>query len=440
MDISLFFEKARDFFLFWKIAGVVKIFRFFWFFFVFEFVRYIVFDFIAISFYKLKAFFLKGKYERAKEELFRQNPLVSIIVPGKNEGKHILPLVKSLQEQTYKNLEIIIIDDGSDDDTPQICRTLLHKGGIHKYLRNEVRGGKASAANFGMNEARGNFIVHIDADSSFDRDAIECIIIPFFLDSKIGAIAGNLKARNYSENLCTELQAIEYLKTIAVGRITLSAIKILRTVSGAFGAFRREVIERFGGWDVGPGLDGDISVKIKKLGYNVYMEPKAVCFTTVPTTFKALIKQRLRWNRSLIRFRLRKHKDVFLPTQNFRFSTCIGFVENLLSNVILDVKWLVYMLDISFHFPAVAKYIIPLNYLLYTMSNIIQFLMAFWISERKSEEFKMVPYLLLMPLYLGIYMRAVRTYAYIQEIFGKTSYQDPWNPRKVSRKAEELGI
>jgi len=53
---------------------------------------------------------------------------------------------------------------------------------------------------------------------------------------------------------------------------------------------------------------------------------------------------------------------------------------------------------------------------------------------------KLAPYLLLMPLYVGIYMRAVRTYAYIQELLFKTSYKDPWNPRKVSKKAEELGI
>jgi len=363
-NILEFFEHTKNFIFFWKTAGMLKIFRIFWFFFVFEMVRYVLFDLFVICIYKVKSVFLRKKYQTARQMLLKQNPLVSVIAPGKNEGKHISALVNSLAEQTYKNLEIIIIDDGSDDDTPQICRALLRERKITKYLRNDIRGGKASAANFGFQQAKGSFIVHVDADCSFDRDAIENILIPFFLDSRIGVVSGNVKVRNPTESVCSALQAIEYLKTVTVGRLVSSTLKTLRIVSGAFGAFRADVINRVGGWDIGPGLDGDISVKVRKVNFAVYMEPKAVCYTSAPEDFKSLIKQRLRWSRSFVRFRLRKHKDVFFPTANFRFSTFFSFMENFVYNFLLDFKWIVYFIDIMIHFPTTAKYIFPLNYFL----------------------------------------------------------------------------
>ncbi|MCM8764326.1 MAG: glycosyltransferase family 2 protein [Candidatus Omnitrophica bacterium] len=313
MEIYDFFEHTRNFFFFWKNAGMIKIFRIFWFFFVFEITRYVVFDLVVFCFYKVKTAILKNKREAARLRLKQQNPLVSIIAPGKNEGKHIASLAYSLSEQTYKNLEIIIIDDGSEDETPQICRRLLREGKISKYLRNDIRGGKASAANFGLQQAKGRFIVHVDADCSFDRDAIENILIPFFLDSRIGAVSGNVKVKNPTESLCSALQAIEYLKTVTIGRLVGSTIKTLRIISGAFGAFRKDILERIGGWDIGPGLDGDIVVKIRKIDFAIYMEPKAVCYTNAPENFKNLTKQRLRWSRSLVRFRMRKHRDIFFP-------------------------------------------------------------------------------------------------------------------------------
>jgi biofilm PGA synthesis N-glycosyltransferase PgaC len=71
-------------------------------------------------------------------------------------------------------------------------------------------------------------------------------------------------------------------------------------VSGAFGAFTKDALDRVGGWDIGPGLDGDITVKLRKLGYKIVFEPDAVCQTNVPNTFKKLVKQRLRWDKSIV--------------------------------------------------------------------------------------------------------------------------------------------
>jgi biofilm PGA synthesis N-glycosyltransferase PgaC len=256
--------------------------RLFWFFIFFEFIRYFLIEFVILNLWKLSKWLNRDVYEKARQEFLFENPLVSIIIPGKNEGKHIYKLINSLKEQTYTNIQIIVIDDGSDDETPTIGRDLQKAGLIDLFIRNEIRGGKASAANFGLRFTKGKFIIHMDADCSYDRDAIEKIIIPFYLDKEVGGVGGNVMVRNYDESLVTSLQAIEYYDTISIGRAVTSYLGIYRIISGAFGAFRADVLDQMKGWDIGPGLDGDITVKIRKLGYKIKFEQDAVCLTSVP--------------------------------------------------------------------------------------------------------------------------------------------------------------
>ena len=422
-------------------VDAAKLFRMFWFFFVFEFFRFFLIEITTLVLWRFTSFFRKTKIADARLTLLEKQPFVSVIVPGKNEGQHIYKLANSLKEQTYRNFELIVIDDGSDDQTPEICRSLKQNGFIDAYYRNDVRGGKASAANLGLRYSRGQYIIHLDADCSYDRDAIENILVPFYFDLNIGAIGGNVQVRNYKESLCTTLQAIEYMDTISVGRIASSELGIYRVFSGAFGAFKKEALDRLGGWDIGPGLDGDITVKIRKLGYKIHFEPSAVCQTSVPNTFKKLIKQRLRWDKSLIRFRLRKHRDVFYPNDSFRWSNFISFVENITYNLILNVKWYFYIGDMIINFGSQLFFILPMNILLYTANNILKFLVFSPFRDRKNETVSyFMIYLPLMVFYFGYFLRIVRTTAYIQELFFKASYKDSWNPAKSSRHAKALKL
>jgi biofilm PGA synthesis N-glycosyltransferase PgaC len=427
-----------DFICYITSVGYAKLIRIFWFYFLFEFFRYIFVDFIAILSWWSRKFVMRKRINASRKLFLDENPLISIIVPGKNEGKHIFKLARSLKEQTYLNYELIIIDDGSDDQTQEICVNLKKQGYITQFLRNDVRGGKASAANLGLRFSRGKFVVHLDADCSYDRDALENIIIPFYLDRKIGGIGGNVQVRNYTESVCTTLQSIEYSDTISIGRIVTSHLGIYRVISGAFGAFRRDVLDRIGGWDIGPGLDGDITVKVRKLGYKIHFEPSAVCQTNVPGTFRKLIKQRLRWDKSLIRFRLRKHRDVFFPGKSFRFSNFISFAENITYNLFLNIAWYFYILDMIFNYSSELKYIIVMNFMLYSVNNYFKFLFFSLFRERKNAPvWYFLPYVLIMVFYFGYFLRIIRSVAYVQEIFFKASYKDPWNPPKTSRFAKK---
>lgn len=434
-------EFIDEFFNYISAVGVSKLIRIFWFFVYFEFARFFLFELLVVIIWKYNEPKRVIKYQKARERLFIEQPLISVIVPGKNEGKHIFKLANSLKEQTYKNFEFIVIDDGSDDDTKVICNSLQKNGYIDLFLSNDVRGGKASAANLGYRYSKGKIIIHFDADCSYDNDAIEKIVIPFYLDEHIGAVGGNILVRNYKESLCTTLQAIEYSDTISVGRITSSYLGIYRLVSGAFGAFSREALDRVGGWDIGPGLDGDITVKLRKLGYNIVFEPEAICQTSVPNTFKKLVKQRLRWDKSIIRFRVRKHRDVFYPNQTFRFSNFISSAENITYNIILNVKWWFYLADMIINYSSLLGFIFPFNILLYTVNNFLKFLVFSLFRKRKNASvIYFLPYLPCMVFYFGFYLRVVRSIAYIQEFFFKQSYNDSWNPSKSSKHAKKLRI
>ena len=110
----------------------------YWFLFFIEMPRYYILEYIVIGSLMFRYKSVKKEKDLARSYLLRENPLVSILVPGKNEGKHIYKLVKTLKEQTYQNYELIVVDDGSDDDTKLICDDLVKAGYLEHYFRLET--------------------------------------------------------------------------------------------------------------------------------------------------------------------------------------------------------------------------------------------------------------------------------------------------------------
>src|SRR5262249_52016592 len=159
----------------------------------------------------------------------------------------------SLAEQTWPHLEVIVVDDGSTDGTSDQVRTFLarHTPGSRqkpwcRLVTLRRRNGKAAALNLGLALARGEYIVYVDADTTFERDAVFEIIRPMLEDPDCGAVGGNIIARNAAQNVLTQLVAIEYLFSISIGRRFRSLVNMVHVISGAFGAFRRDVIDAVG--------------------------------------------------------------------------------------------------------------------------------------------------------------------------------------------------
>jgi cellulose synthase/poly-beta-1,6-N-acetylglucosamine synthase-like glycosyltransferase len=406
-----------------------------------EFPRYYLIEIILVV--RRNLFTYKERLKNrsfARMQLHVERPLVTVLVPGKNEGKHIYKLVTSLREQTYQNFEIIIVDDGSDDATPMICRDLEKNGFIDRYLRLESRGGKAAAANYGMYYAKGKYIVHLDADSSLDRDAIENILIPFYYDSNIKGVGGCVKVRNGDDNLCTSMQELEYLKTIQVGRLVTSTLGVYHIISGAFGAFETKTIRDIGCWDIGPGLDGDITQKLRKSGHRVYFAEDAICLTNVPTSWKRLWKQRLRWSKSLIRFRVRKHFDIICANKNFSFLNFLSNMDNIVFDCIFNYVWLIYILQLVFIYTDNLLEVMIIGWMIRLVFGVVSLIVVLMVSERAKEEKRLFYLLPIQTFYTGYFLRLARLCGHTMEIFFFSSYRDSWNPGKTSKAARLEGL
>lgn len=263
--------------------------------------------------------FLRSKRRETEHygEDFR--PLVSIIVPAYNEGKVILRTIESLLASDYDKFEIIVVDDGSTDDTLEIARR--EYGSSEKVtIYTKPNGGKAEALNFGWKEAKGDVIVCLDADTLFTRETLGALAHRF-ADETIGALAGNAKVGNRI-NIVTKWQALEYVSSQNFDRRAFASLNCITVVPGSVGAWRRSVLEETGGFSPDTlAEDQDLTIQVRKLGYRIGYEEAAIGLTEAPDSLRALAKQRFRWSFGTLQC-MWKHRDALL---NPRYGS-LGFV------------------------------------------------------------------------------------------------------------------
>lgn len=378
----------------------------------------------------------KQMEDQFASELLERKPVVTIMISALNEGHRILNTIKSLQEQTYPNIELIIVDDGSTDNTKDLCKP-LHKKGEIIFIRNYLRGGKASALNLAYSYSSGEYIVIADADTSYDRDAILNLVKQFH-NPEVGAVSGNILPRNYDKSLITAMQAIEYLTSVSLSRRFTSWAGILPIASGAFSAFRRDVYKQVGGCNVGPCEDLDISLAVKNLGYKVGFAPDSIALTDVPDTMVSFIKQRLKWERNIFKIVLRKYPN------NFNFSWSNFSIYNLFSSLdiifyqgLVTVGFFIYLIYLSIVYIDSLFIILFAVYLFYLVFDYIQLLISWSFTRRKKEHLSLFLYAPLFSLHMGYFYKLIRMIAYIDELFFRTSFKDTAIPEKVSRATKK---
>ena len=245
--------------------------------------------------------------------------IVSVIIPAYNEEKVIARTVEWILESDYRNLEIIVVNDGSQDQTAQIV--VKHFGSDPRItLLNIPNGGKANALNVGLQSAHGEVVVALDADTHFNTDTISKLV-RWFDDPEIGAVAGNAKVGNRI-NMVTRWQALEYIVAQNLDRRALAALDTLTVVPGAVGAWRRSALTEVGGFPADTlAEDQDLTIGLQKAGYRVLFDSNAIAWTEAPATFRALAKQRFRWSFGTLQC-LWKYRDI---TFNARYGA-LGMV------------------------------------------------------------------------------------------------------------------
>jgi poly-beta-1,6 N-acetyl-D-glucosamine synthase len=261
------------------------------------------------------------------EDSDRFEPLVTILVPAYNEGSVIQGAIRSLLELDYPAYDILVIDDGSTDDTYARAAELEgYYGRATVRVVSKSNGGKAHALNTGIALARTPFVLCMDGDSRLAPGTLR-YAMPHFRDPRVGAVAGNVKVVN-RRNLWTCLQALEYIEGLNMARRAQGFVRAVNIVPGPIGVFRRDTLARVGGYDTDTfAEDADLTLKLLTDGWHIVYEDRAIAFTEAPEHLLDLLKQRYRWTRGILQA-LKKHSAALLAPRK-RFATWVSLQSML---------------------------------------------------------------------------------------------------------------
>jgi peptidoglycan-N-acetylglucosamine deacetylase len=220
-------------------------------------------------------------------------PTMTVLVPAYNEGRVIARTIHSVLAQAYPSLELIVIDDGSSDDTLVAARASATDPRLRVLTQSNA--GKAAALNHGMRMATGELLVVIDADTVLGDGALAALARPL-ADARVGAVAGNAKVGN-RVNLVTRWQAVEYVTSQNLDRRAFEMLNCVTVVPGAIGAWRRSAVDTAGGFRHDTlAEDQDLTLTLVRAGHRVVYADAAIAYTEAPERLGALLTQRFRWS------------------------------------------------------------------------------------------------------------------------------------------------
>jgi len=217
---------------------------------------------------------------------------VSVVMPVYNERENVAAAVRSIACGDYPAIEVVVVNDGSTDDTAAIVAGL---GLPNVRLISIPNGGKANALNVGIAHASHDIIVMVDGDTVLEPDSLRTLVQPF-ADPRVGGVAGNVKVSN-RRGLIGKWQHIEYVIGFNLDRRLFELLQCMPTIPGAIGAFRRQALRDVGGVsDRTLAEDTDLTMAIIRAGWRVVYEERARAWTEAPHTLRQLWRQRYRWS------------------------------------------------------------------------------------------------------------------------------------------------
>src|ERR1700752_3219528 len=246
------------------------------------------------------------KFRRAPADHPDFQPLVSVLIPAYNEEDVIVYTVNSVLESDYPRLEVIVVDDGSQDGTSELLDTQFGRNPSVRIIHQPNRG-KPAALSRALAEATNGLIVTIDADTAIEPDAISKLV-RHFVNPRVGAVAGNVKVGNRISWL-TRWQALEYITSQNLEKRAFDLLNCIPVVPGALSAWRAEAINDSGGFSADTvAEDTDLTITIRRAGWKIDYEEEAIGWTSAPETASTLIRQRFRWTFGTLQA-FWKHRD-----------------------------------------------------------------------------------------------------------------------------------
>ena len=301
---------------------------------------YILLNLLSIG--ALRRYMENTSVDRLSQVFSGLEPPVSLLVPAYNEAATIVGSLRSQLQLNYPDFEIIVVNDGSRDDTLEILKRefqlvvypetrapAIATKPVRAHYRSKSRpnlrvidkenGGKADSLNAGINAAEFPLICAIDADSVLQRDSLYLVVQPFLTDKQVVATGGTVRVANgctvrdgflvdvqLPRNLLPLMQIVEYLRAFLFGRVGWARFNALLIISGAFGVFHRETVVAAGGYRSDTlGEDMELVVRLHRIlrargePYRITFVPDPVCWTEVPSDLRTLGRQRSRWHQGL---------------------------------------------------------------------------------------------------------------------------------------------
>jgi len=327
-------------------------------------------------------------------------PPITILVPAYNESATIETSVTAILTLEFRNYEVVVVNDGSRDDTmerlrhafdlyeiPRVYPEIIPTKPLRALYRSRTRsrllvldkenGGKADSLNAAINASRFPLVIAVDADTLIEPDALLRLTRPFLLGREIAAVGGTVRVANdctvkdgrvtdarVSKRIIPGIQVVEYLRAFLFGRLGWNRIGGNLVISGAFGLFRKEYVMAVGGYRTTSIVeDLDLVVRMhrylkqNKIKYEMPFIPDPVAWTEVPESLKILSRQRERWHRGLIAamwqyktmlFNPRYGRIGFLAVPFFAFGEMLAPVVELLGYVITAVGLAFGFVNVSF--------------------------------------------------------------------------------------------
>jgi poly-beta-1,6 N-acetyl-D-glucosamine synthase len=350
--------------------------------------------------------------DRGPEEL-HDTPRVSVLVPAYNEAPVIAASIRSLLQLDYPDLEILVIDDGSSDDT--YARAAAFEGRHGSTRVRAIRkpnGGKADALNVGIAEAKGQLVLCVDADSALEPATLQ-LAVRHFADPAIGAVAGNVKVVNRA-NVLGALQALEYIEGLNMVRNAQAFFRAVNIVPGPLGVFRRDALLELGGYASDTfAEDCDLTLRLLARGWQICYEPLAVAYTEAPEDLNQLLKQRYRWTRGILQA-LRKHRRLLAdPRTSVSTSLSLWYMifEGILwplTNVFAHVLFAAVALTQGAALPLVIWW---------AQLTVLDMAAALYCVLLERERMSLVPYAILYRAFFALTIDVAKVFATLEELF-----------------------
>ena len=380
-----------------------------------------VFGAVKLIFVPMALVFEVRDHQRRRLRLHTDSLLVSVVVPAYNEGRTLTACVRSILASDHSNVEVVVVDDGSTDDTSVIMAGLAAEDPRLTAIGQD-NAGKGAALNAGISASRGSVLMFVDADGIFTPSTV-CEMLRALEDPRVGAVCGDDRAVNLDRTLTRTLAVLSHIGTGLVRR-ALSLARCLPIVSGNIGAFPRHVIDRVGGFnETTVGEDLELTWRVAKAGYRVTFAPRALVYAEVPSRLPDLWRQRVRWCRGLLQT-MRLHADAI---GNPRYGAFGGYlVINTLTMLVMPILQLVALLLLPFAFMAQTSPVSPdVLSVLGWLGLLVALLLVIYAIGLNGEwrDLRLLWTLLGWPLY-SIMMSAVVVVALTREARRQPA---PWN-------------